>query len=84
MLLASVLRAKARPSTTQPQTSMAKLNARRKPETESPVRRPKASATPGGTPGHKARGLQKKGYRQGVPRVAQNNSGGTEQPPPVI
>lgn len=60
---------KARPSTTQPQTSMTKLNASRKPETESPVRRPKASATPGGTPGHKARGLQKKGYCQGVPAL---------------
>ena len=46
MLLARVFSAKARPSTTQPQTSMAMLKASRKPETDRPVRRPKASAMP--------------------------------------
>ena len=60
MLLASVLRAKARPSTTQPQTSMTKLNASRKPETESPVRRPKASATPVAPPATRPAGSRKR------------------------
>ena len=46
MLLASVFSAKARPRTAQPHTSMARLNTSRKPETDRPVSRPKASAMP--------------------------------------
>ena len=45
-LLASVLRAKARPRTTQPQTSMAMLMKNSSPETDRPVNRPMASAMP--------------------------------------
>ena len=50
-LLASVLRAKARPRTTQPQTSMARLMKSSSPETDRPVNRPMASAMPVAPPG---------------------------------
>ena len=45
-LLARVFSANFLPSTAQPHTSMDMLKRKRKPETESPVSRPKASAMP--------------------------------------